>query len=426
MQIETLGARNFAFGLKWVDDAASREAVLASAYGFDEERPATIFLSRAPGDGQAEAIGVGGLSEHVKGKIYSAAAAVAAMGKDGFFVLPLSDGEKLWFVGVRNGAVVSRTDVTTEAESQLAAVSRLAEASQLPVFLDDTLAGTPVAAGFRGFESMDIIGGIAHSSIKPMVPAEGKPLLAALVVSVVVLVVLGGFAFHFYNVSHTGQSTADAEAQRQQRMQTYITAVKKSIGEYPSDSVWAMKAMHEAERQLPPFLAGWSIVKVECQPNGCVAEYQHQGSDGYSVSPLIGLFGQTNVEMTQLGQRLTVTLPLSTQVASVDQHWLRGLQEPHTSFADWVGRVPETMLGGKVLTPKPSADLGKQFMGKQAGMPPLFMDQAVVGDNSYLDTATLAAIVNGGSAGGFRITQFAWSADPASPGWQVTWSRVHG
>lgn len=426
MRIETIQGRQVAFGLQWVDGAQGREGALANVYGFDGERPSRVYVTREARDGRNENLGVGDVANRVPGKLYSAAAAIASIGKDGFYVLPIAGGAALWFCGIRNGSVVPRTDVALDADSRVADLVKFAAAGRLPVVLDDTLLGTPVAAAFAASTAMDIVSVIGGAKIEPLVSAGRSPLKAVLVVGIVAVVALGLSVAYFSRPNHASQSAADAQVLRQQRQQAYISNVKREIGAYPDSSQWAETALRAAYRAFPPYVAGWEITKIDCQPASCVAEYRHQGNDGYALSPLVNAFGEGNVSTGQLGQRVLVTLPLSTSVESVDERWLRSLKPAHMAYADWLGSIPETMAGGIAQSPMPAADLGQKFQGAEAGMPPLFVETVQVVDAAFLDASLLGAVVSRGSVGGFRVTHLIWSPSPETPGWQITWSRVHG
>lgn len=426
MRIETIHGRKVAFGLQWVDGSQGRDGAIASVYGFDGERPSRVYVTREARDGRNENIGVGAIADRVSGKLYSAAAAIASIDRDGFYVLPIAGGAALWFCGIQNGLVVPRTDVALDADSRIADLVKRAAAARLPVVLDDTLLGTPTAAAFADATTMDVAGIIGRAKIESMTSVGRNPLKVVLVVGTVAVVAMGLSIAYFSHPNRASRAGADAQALRQQQEQTYLSNVKQEIGAYPNSSRWAVTALRDAYRVFPPYTAGWELTKIDCQPASCVAEYRHQGNDGYALSPLVSAFGEGNVSTVQLGQSVLVTLPLTTPVAAVDEGWLRSLKPAYMAYADWLGSIPETMAGGIAQNPVPAVDLGQKYQAAAAGMPPLFAETTQVVDASFLDASLLGALAARGSVGGFRITHVVWSPSPDTPGWQITWSRVHG
>lgn len=415
MQIETIGLRRVAFGLLWVPLDGGIPDAIESAFGYEEERPRFIYLTRSARRASDATVGIAGLAKQESRRPVSAAQVVAGIGRDGFYALLLDDGS-LWYCGVQNGSVIADTDVVAPRESGAEQVATLAAGLDLPVFVDSQCADV-----FPGAEVVDIHGVIAHTKVSPLY-LRGGNRTRALVVAAIVGV--GAIGFMLLGHSRSGQADqASQEALRQQQVETFVMQARGSIGVYTDDAAWPVLALRKVQRVAPPAIAGWEVAKVECLPNGCRIDYQHEGDGAFALSPLVTLFGSDAVAMVRLGELVTVTVPLQTPVVPVSEGWLRSRLPSDVPFADWLGRVPESMAGGRIAgTPL----VNHLDQGAAVGIRPVTVEQATVSGDTYLDVPALASVIERGAVFGFRPARLIWIPSPSKPGWTISWSRVHG
>jgi hypothetical protein len=415
MQIETIGLHRVAFGLSWVSlDGGIHEAI-EGAFGFEDERPRFIYLTRGARRTSDATVGIAGLAKQESRRMVSAAQVVAGIGRDGFYALLLDD-DTLWYCGVQNGSVIAATDVVAPRESGAEQVAALSAGLDLPVFAD-----AQCADAFASAEVVDIHGVIAHTKVPPLY-LRGANRTRVLVVAAIVAAGVMGFVLLGHPRGGQGDQ-ASQEALRQQQIETFVMQAKGSIGVYTEDDAWPVTALRKVQRVAPPAIAGWEVSKVECLPSGCRIDYQHEGDGAFALSPLVELFGSDAVAMVRLGEQVTVTVPLETPIVPVSEGWLRTRLPSAVPFADWLGRVPDSMAGGKIAgTPL----VNHLDQGAALGIRPVTVEQATVGADGYLDVSALANVIERGAVFGFRPARLVWIPSPSKPGWTISWSRVHG
>lgn len=426
MHIQSIGRRQFAFGMTWTErkgvdlDEAAREALRLS----DEAplgRVRTTARSRR-GKNAAGAAGFLQLDDGQRGAVFSAAEALASRFEDGLFVMSMADGENLWFCGVRDHTVLVGYDSIAPAEDVVGKVLAMSSVLKLPLYVEADLLTHPAFVGGDRCTELAIADAIAKAKIKPLARMGVNPALLGVVGAVVAV----GVAYVVFSGPSQDTQEVSPEEQRQQSISAYVEQAKTSIGAYAADSTWALEALRTMEREMPPALAGWHVATFACDPTQCLVEYARAGSGAYAVSPFTERFGVQSVALNQDGKSLVVSRPLSLPRVEVTEDWLRQLQPADVVLADWLGRIPLGMDGGSVSGVPVVNQLDQSLGGSAIGMPKLVMEQVSVNGSSFLGARPLASIVEQGAAGGFRIARFTWSPNIESPSWNITWSRVHG
>lgn len=426
MEILTLGRRNVAFGLSWAErgneamDDVARDALSIP----DDVALSRVFVT--PFSRRTEAatpIGFLALPEDVRGPVYSAAQAVATLGRDGLYVMAMADdGATLWFCGVRSGKVLVGFDEIAPAGDVAGKVMAMSATLKLPIFLDTGLLGHGVFSALTAPGDLNVRSLVAQAKLTPLkrVGVNTKVLAAASAALVAALIGL-------FVLSSTRERPADTSQARAAR-DSYVSGVRGTLGAYPVDGAWALAALARAEHDLPPELAGWKIKSVDCDPTHCEAEYERLAPNAaYAVSPFFDRFGTTSVSVLPDGQKLKVTLTLggiSTQ--RVDESWLRRQSPARTRFLDWLGAIPRTMIGGTLATPPVITQIDQSLGGTAAGMPPLVREQVSVNGSFFLTYGALRYIVANAAVNGFVIARLKWSPTLTSPSWNIAWSRIHG
>lgn len=426
MEILTLGKRNVAFGMNWAERGSDGLDDLArDALAIRDDVP----LKRAyvtPFTRKIEAstpIGFLTLPEGVHGHVYSAAQAIATLGRDGLYVMAMSDDmSTLWFCGVRGGTVLAGFDAIAPAGEVAGKVMAMSAALKLPIFLDTGLLGHAAFTGLKAPSDLGISGIIAQAKLKPLRIVGVNTKTVALVAAVVFAGFVGFLLLKLLH--HRPVETSQAQL----AMDNYVNGARGSLGAYPVDSRWALTTLARAEHDLPPALSGWKIAAVDCDPTHCDADYERlDPTVAYAVSPFFDRFGTTAVKVTPDGQKLTVTLSLTdVSTQNINEVWLRNQQPAKTPFVDWLGSIPRVMIGGTLATPPVITQLDQSLGGPAAGMPPLVREQVSVNGSFFLTYGALQFIVTNAAVNGFVITHLKWSPTTTSPSWNIAWSRVHG
>lgn len=440
MRIEHIGDRDYAFGLTWIaardsaveDIEAHRGAAASKGFvvytelvGHRAAPPSDVAISetrshvlRFRSRADAERVIGYAVQDAKPGKaVFPYAAGLAALKQDGLYIAALSDNQ-FWYCGVKNGVVVPDTDHIGTRELIRGNVQTMSQGLDLPVYAG---AGATIE-GSKPFDLTKALHGVRFKPLRP-VQQERKPVMPLVILAGGI--VLLGFGYH---VLFPPKPKFTPQQQQAMLRQSYVSSVQSKVGALPIDGAWVLDAFNLARAELPPFIAGWTLQGVNCLPQNCTAIYSTDGHHTFALSPLQARFGKAAVQMMQNGQSLSVALPLHTPLRSISLASLQSARPTRVPFMDWVGAVPLSMDGGEIDGQLLSSNLQQQLNGTQAGMPPLFFDEAAVKGEFFLDRIALTNILDRGQRGGFTPTTFAFSYGlgrvPAS--WRITWERLHG
>jgi hypothetical protein len=433
MQLHAYNKRSFAFGLTWIEARDSAQDDIEASVGptvdLSESNVYSIEVSRPKskvpkGVQETEGADVGTMS--VRGyvvsdtrlpKTFSAAAALAKQGRDGLFVVDLTDDE-VWYCGIRDGVVVPSTDVIDTRDAALATVSALASGLDLTVFASETLS-------LLGSETF-VIGAALRSSSSPALrPLSGR---TSPVVPILIIAVVAGLGFFGYRMIFPPKPKLTPEQQQAMLRAAYVTNVSSAVKVLPASSEWVNDAFLMARKRLPPFITGWVLEGVSCTPTDCNAMYSVGKDSAFALSPMKARFGSALKVMPD-GHSVSVAMHLSTEVISMTEPYLRSIQPAKMPLLDWVGGIPIRMVNTRIDGQLLDNNLGQQLGAAAAGMPPnLELEQASIKSEAYLDAAALRGVVWAGAVDGFVPVQIAWTPGngqiPAV--WRMTWERLHG
>ena len=460
MKVETIGKRQFVFGMQWVPlrDGASEDIqhALGGAVDVGESLIYQTVLKPAPaskkklrrasrkatGPAKRKGAAIDEDPSHVSDKgapetavvdeqdsgvvgffvaeskfkaIYSAAASVAALKKDGLYVVAL-DEDMAWYCGISGGVIVPATDVVGPSETIVETVKAMSHGLGLQVWADPVL---EVA------ESTDFALDSALSATKPT-PLKSLSGGVSPVTIVLAIGVVGGLAFFGYTALKPARPKLTPTQQQAQLRARYVSSVGRKLSTYPASSGWVMRAYMKSRRSLPSIVAGWALNGVSCTPASCQAHYAVIHGSAFAISPLLARFG-SRVHMLRNGHSLNVSMPLHTPIQHVDEAFVRSVPHTRVPFMDWIGMVPVTIAGATIKGHVLTQNLGHIYNSSGAGMPALVLEQASIQGAGFIGPSDVLDAVAAGSRGGFRPIQFAWSpgvgAVPAS--WRMTWERVH-
>ncbi|HEX7325378.1 MAG TPA: hypothetical protein VF292_08510 [Rhodanobacteraceae bacterium] len=344
-----------------------------------------------------------------------AAAALAAHGADGVYVLDLAP-DQWWMCGVRGGQVIPGTDVCDSPDILLPGVQRLAQLD-LPVFAPDTLASD---ARLHDCRTADVVRLVAKPGrtlrAKAYRPATIPVIVAACIVALIVII---GFGVHVHD-QH--KAALAVQQSRQAQLHAYVQSVRQAVGAYPRSATWALSAMDAMRAALPPVLGGFEIETVTCKPSACVATYKVATHYGYLVAPFRTAFPDAKIVQQHDGSTLAITLPLHTATVPVTLAWLRTRHASNARLIDWIGTVP-AMAPGAHVSGQPLRRALPAPPVQGAHLPALSLEQTKVQSPLHLAPGALATFVQRASYGGFMPTQLTWS--PMEFGWTLLWERIH-
>lgn len=435
MQLHRIGKRNYAFGLTWlVVRENTMEAIEATQNGEISGLVYEVTLTGPAAAGGSEVpvrsrfpwrkrmpagervVGFTIVEDRLSGDVYSYAAGLAALGRDGLYVAPLSDNA-YWYCGIQNGVVISNTDATGLPDAVRTIVENLSQIFGLQIY---------AAAGIDidGASNFDFEKALESSKERPLrVLRKGaSPVAPILATGIIALLGFGG-----YRLAYPPQPKLTPEQQQALARQSYVSSVQSTVKDLPVDADWVLTAFLRARDSLPPFVSGWDLAGVTCEPRLCKALYTTDGRDTFAVSPLIERFGP-RVTFSADGHTATVAMPQDTAMQAITEQYLRALPVKVPPFLDWVGSVPLHMGGAKIDGQLFTNDLSARFNAAAAAMPALTMEQASIKAEFAPDRILLGEVVRAGSRGGYVPVKFAWSMGaghvPAS--WRMTWTRLHG
>lgn len=385
--------------------AKARKKAKAPADAGDEEA-----VSAAP----PRVIGYAASSDFPNGTL-SAAAVLAARG-DGIYVSTLDTGE-WWFACIRNGVVVPSTDVLGTQDTVLEQVRALQVGLSMEV-----LSAVPGVPGGREWDLQAALRR-PNKSARLRRISSGKSAMGPVLIAAAVV----GCLFVGYRLAFPPTPKLTPEQQQALARQAYIQAVQGVVKTLPTGAGWVAQAYANASAHLPPFVAGWTLEGVACDPMSCKATYAVPAGEPFALSPMQSRFGAM-LSVLPDGHSVEVTLPVSMHDQVIDESYLRRLRPSTTPLLDWVGRVPLAMPGASVSGQLLERHLDRELGGAAAAMPPLVFEQVSIKGEAFLSPAALSAVLIQGSRGSFAPVQVAWSYGlgnvPAA--WRMTWERIHG
>lgn len=431
MLVQSFGTTSAAFGLEWIGSTASLDDAFRA---LAESRGGSLTqLQKYTAVPEPEDVTVGiclAKTKLPRGTI-SAAQALAKTHSDGIFVLPLKVGieDQIWYCVVRNHSVVAKTDIVLQG-NWLKHVNALCRTIALPVFapasITEAYADDPDALFLKSARELDVAALLSDGASPALKRASSFPVgIVALIA--VALLAIGGM-FYFANSEPQQASGPSPEEIRKQRIQAFVSGAARDIEPYPASGRWAVDAMSLAQANFPPFLAGWALSEVVCDPSKCEGLYKRSDVGGYSLTPLIERFGADHVAMTDTTRAVKASFALETEMVDVSEAWLRSLKPESVLFADWLGRIPDTMDEVAVSGQAYKARLDLKYKTSDLGFPEVTVEKVRFGSRHFLDIVTLYSLLQIGEQDRFRPTLLHWlpGTDGKRPSWVINWSRVHG
>ncbi|MEY2152289.1 type 4b pilus protein PilO2 [Rhodanobacter sp. 115] len=425
MRIETVGKRHYAFGLTWAD--SSRKPGKAELQALRKQLDPTgraRYYTCTCHTGNRFVLAGGINTTRVRGKIYSFAASLAARQPDGLYVVQV-DADNLWFVLIRNGLVIPETDVIDTTEKVLRSIEfyrRTLNLDASSIFAGD---GVEIVDA-QLFNAEQAVLGLRNPVALRLV--SSKPAMMPLAIGVVGLVLVGA-GVKLYRKHKAAQSQQQlTEQQRLQKIQAYRQAAQGALSNYARDPQWITRALEKARNRLPPFLAGWTLQKVDCDLSGCNGDYVHgTGLVFYAVAPFQARFrGQLSIHPDSNGLRVHVPLSVPVVVAS-DSLLHNPPPVSNPSLIDWIGLSPLHVAG---LSDRPAGvakNLALAAGATTVGYPSFVTETVLLKGNAPI-AVSLPSVLHWASPAGFRVTHLTWMTgygSSAAESWQITAMRFH-
>lgn len=401
MEILAQGKRKYVLGLQW-DEAESKPAMqakraIAGGRGiYDVQRV----------KGGKGVVGILKSAAAPKGKLYSAAHAIAAQGVDGVFGIP--HGGRAWYVAITGGRIMPGTDVCLEFDEAVTAMASLRDALGLPLC-------------WAGSEPLPLhdcgtfdVSALDSAKIKPVQRVGDSQLVGGILLTCV----LGGVAYGGWHIKQERDAAEQAAMlpadQQEQLRESYLATMRQLMAAVPGNTGWVVDAFERAKAAYPVSVGGWMLDGFACQPGRCVGTYT--GQVARLVAPAVDAFGAGNIALTEGGKKMIVTVVLPVESAvwtdantQTPPRWERPL-------VDVAGRLPlhfaAVVDGEPVSAPVPAAPVG--------GMQQVMRDSIAV-RSDHIDSTVLGALAHHFGQDGFVASNLSVSG----AAWRVEFVR-HG
>lgn len=422
MRLGTIGKRQFAFGLQWtelhdrVPAELAREALGTEIKGVyttvkNKDDLTVVGYAETPEGGPS-----------TKGALYSYAAALTAIGKDGIYVAPVNV-DRLWYVVIADGLVVPGTDQVLEVQSALTAVASMRSSFDLPVYVaDDAELAIADAQRFNTEQA------IAKAKVKPLRRLAQSSQWLGIVLLILVLVGIGFGAWYLF--SDTPQEVVGPSAQEQaaELRAAYLVSVRGAVSTHPATGAWVTSAYRTAVKRLPPVIAGWRLEGVTCTPNGCSGTYVAVIGQPRAIAPVIKRFGKSAVAMLSDNNSMTVkiTTPPVKRTQWTDNQILTPLPWPRAA-SDVAGRLPlyfaDIALDGRISV----VNLNTKFQAPLDANP-LARETIAIKQASALEITQLNSVAAYFAQAGFVATALAASGGTGETpsAWRLEFQRLGG
>lgn len=427
MRIETVGKRQYAFGLAWSEGSRKPGKV-----AFDTQRASLAAAKRAhyyycilQSGGH---FGLGGvvLQTRAKGKLYSYAGTLARTQQDGLYVAAL-DANTLWFCVIQNGMVVPETDVV---DSRPAVLARIAEYRSLLNLDAESIHASEDVVLPGGSQPFDAdAAALVTGPLALRLQSSPMALVApAIVVVALVLAVIVGLKFYKIHEAEV-QHQIVTEQQRQTAITNYKNSVHAALSGFPASAGWAAGAVAASFARFPAFMDGWYLSEVRCVPSGCDGTYKPLTPDGPRlVSPFRDRFGSAHVSISPRGDELKIHFAITTAMVAVTEGLLHQPPMSGMSLLDWTGLVPVYVGSARGVPHVTAVNLAATGGGSQVGYPPLMTETVGLQGVAPIAVA-LPQVLAWSAKGAFKATVVQFTPGFGTSGaskWSITVERIHG
>lgn len=387
MEILAQGKRKYVLGLNWAEvtgkPAQHIKTVIGSARGiYDVQRS----------DKGPAIVGTLKVATLPKGRLFSAAHAIAAQGVDGVFGIP--HGGRAWYVVVTGGKIMPGTDVCLEFDEAITAMASLRDGLELPLCWAGAEPLPIPGCGTFDVSALDL------AKIKPVQRAGESQLVGGIVLACV----LAGVGYGGWKVKQDHDAPpADALAlpvdEQAQIRDQYLAEVRRQASATAADTGWVVDAYAAAKSALPESLGGWMLKGFACQPGRCVGTYA--GEPGRLLAPAVEAFGVDNVALSDGGKTMTITLQMPVAMVEWTDAHTQAPPRWDRPLADVAGRVPlhfAVMVDGEPV--------GAPLAVPPPGLPVVLRETIAV-KSDYLDKTILAGVAHHFGADGFAASTLA-------------------
>lgn len=419
--IQRFGKRQFAFGLEWKEGGDDLDDVLDAVR--DTEGGLYCVMHAGKRRGDPSCVGLFRAASATKGEIYPFAAAVAKLGTDGIYVMPLGE-DKLWYVSIRDSLVVAGTDriddkstVLNSIQTQVALAERNGEVRKIfsPLEIRQT--------GWQVFDPVEVADRAKVKALKKT--KEASPAAAIAIVVGVLALASAAWWFFFRGASEAEQAAEQAEAARQ----AYVANLTQQLANLPSDHAWVNGAYSLVERSAPAVAAGYVQKEVTCVPLSCSVIYNVLKDSPYSPAELRSMLGDA-VTFDTTGQVATYTVQVPTPIVSVDDTLLRAWPVSPNQTKERIGMLPLYAPNLALATDPVEEDLSAAAGTVPPGYLPITRTVVSVRlrESGLLLASDVAAISDFWANGGFVPTSLRWTTGITgeAPTWTAEFVRVSG
>lgn len=425
MRIETVGKKHYAFGLTWVGVARKpTKAVVATQRRAHKASNASTFYTCVCKKNGTFVLGTGVTATRVRGKVYSYAASLAKRQPDGLYVVRVDD-TNLWFVLIRDGLVIPETDVIGPAEKVLESVHFYRQTLDLDA--DTIFAGEDVRLDdAQSFDAAAAVQGMRDPVPLSAVTGRGPVMLLA---GVATFAILGVGGYKLYKKHQAAQAEQALTAQqRAQVIAAYHGAAQAALAGYAQDPRWVAQAWQMASLRLTPFLAGWTLQKVDCTPAGCDGHYVHGSSlAAYAIAPFQARFAHVSIHPDV--NSLQVHLPLTTPLRVVDDALLHAPSPARApAMVDWIGLASLHITGLRDRPAGVARNIAAAAGATAVGYP-AFMVESITLKGRAPAVVSLPSLLRWATPAGFRVTHFTVMTgldNDSTASWDATILRYHG
>jgi len=412
--VKTIGKRQFAFGGEWKSASDDFDDVLDAVKETDGAFFHVISLGK-PGRSPS-CVGSFTFEGAQKGAIHSFAALVAKAGQDGVYVLPMDD-DRLWYVSIRDGLVVSGTDRIEDQENAHNAISTIVALAERNGEVRKVYSPMEIRqSGWAVFDPKELA---ERSKILPLESASKTSVGAALAAVIAVFVVFGvaGWWFFLKGPSEAEKAAEAAEAARQ----AYVANLTQQLTNLPSDHAWVNRAYLAVHERANAYIGGYVLTEVRCSPGNCLALYEAPAENAFSPGLMKASIPE-GLTFDPTGRAATLNIPLETPYVLVDDNLLRAWPVTPDQTIERIGMLP-IYAPNLALTRDPvPEDLSAAAGSAPPGYSPIFRTvvSVRVRNPAPLMAADLASLSDFWANGGFVPTSVQWTL--GFNGEQSTWS----
>jgi len=390
-----VGKQRYAFGLQWEELDLGRTPALAfrERAGKDAKGLHTVLTHQ---DGRKV---MGAAVSPPKGTWYSAAQALAALGQDGIYVMPLNDrGERaLWYVMIQDGLVVPSTDVVDAPDAVVAAVDELRHLANCPLYCAEMGSAWDDALPF------DLEPLLTGLKLKPLSPigntGQGRTWMVLLLA-----LAAGGAVWYTTQPPKVDDAKMRAEQAWQART-AYLTSLRGAV-QTPADAGWIVDAWTQARSVFPPVVSGWYLHTIHCTTAQCLATYRAPEGDVRATVPVRARFASRDDISVQTlpndQNTLTVRLPVAVSMQQWSDDQLLAPSAWPRPALDVSGRMGLYFASLKQDGPVSTVTVGS---GRPMDAHPLNEEKIVLQQAMTLDIERLRSLVAWFGQEGFVIHQ---------------------